>query len=81
LGCNTYSRNHRALFFENSEGIRETVRQKNYQQMIENFFVPKSRELTGEEFKNQIFMQDGASLHTAKATLELLKKIFWEPNY
>jgi hypothetical protein len=57
------------------------VRQKNYQQLIENFFVPKSRELTGEEFKNQIFMQDGASLHTAKATLELLKKIFWEPNY
>jgi len=39
-------------FFENSKGIRSTVRQENYQQMIENFFVPKLKELTDEEFEN-----------------------------
>ena len=44
--------------------------------MIENYFVPELKELVGENFKNQIFMQDGASSHTAKKTLELLKKYF-----
>jgi hypothetical protein len=79
-------------FFENSEGVRETVRQENYRQMIENDFVPKLKELTVDEFEDQIFMQDGATPHTAKATLELLKKYFgsriisyktenfWPPN-
>ncbi len=64
------------LFFLNSEGVRETVRQENYRQMIENYFVPKLNELTGDEFEDQIFMQDGATPHTAKSTLELLKKYF-----
>jgi len=64
-------------FFENSDGVRETVKQSNYQHMIENYFVPKLvPELVGNDFKNQVFMQDGASPHTAKATLELLKKHF-----
>ncbi len=62
-------------FFENSDGKRETVRQENYQKMIDTFFVPKLRELVGDDFKNQVFMQDGASPHTAKATLDLLKNI------
>jgi hypothetical protein len=54
--------------------------------------VPKLKELVGDDFENQVFMQDGASPHTAKATLELLKKHFgsriisnksefiWPPN-
>jgi hypothetical protein len=37
--------------------------------MIENYFVPKLKELVGNDFENQIFMQDRASPHTAKATL------------
>ncbi len=64
-------------FFENSNGKRETVRQENYQQMIENYFVPTLQGLVGEEeFENQIFMQDGASPHTARNTMILLEKYF-----
>ncbi len=68
------------------------MRQENYRQMIENYFVPKLKELTGDEFERQIIMQDVATPHTAKATLEFLKKHFgnriisyktenlWPPN-
>ncbi len=31
--------------------------------MIENYFVPKLKELVGSDFENQIIMQDGAA-HT-----------------
>jgi hypothetical protein len=49
--------------------------------MIENYFVPKLRDLVGDKFGDQIFMQDGASPHTAKQTMELLKKYFGEKKY
>jgi hypothetical protein len=45
-----------SCFFENSQGIRETEQQENYRKMIENYFVPKLKELTGDEFEHQIFM-------------------------
>ncbi len=57
------------IFFENSDGVRETVKQSHYQ-YIENYFVPKLKELVGNGSENQIFMQDGVSPHTAKATPE-----------
>ncbi len=65
-------------FFENSNEERIIVNQSNYQNMIENYFVPKLRDLVGDKFDDQIFMQDGASPHTAKQTMELLKKYFGE---
>ena len=65
-------------FFENSNQEKTIVNQINYQNMIENYFVPKLKDLVGENFNNQIFQQDGASSHTAKKTLDLLKKYFDE---
>ncbi len=65
-------------FFENSNEEKITVNQSNYQNMLENYFIPKLREMVGDKFGDQIFMQDGASSHTAKQTMELLKKYFGE---
>jgi hypothetical protein len=42
--------------------------------MIENYFVPELRDKVGNNFDEQIFVQDGASPHTAKKTMELLEK-------
>ncbi len=63
-------------FFENSDGKRETVRQENYRKMVDTSFVPKLRELFSDDFENQILTRDGVSPHTAKTTLDLLKKYF-----
>jgi len=63
-------------FFENSSGVRETVNQTNYQNMIKSYFVPKLKDFTGNKFKDQIFMQDGASPHTAIKSIKLLQTIF-----
>lgn len=46
--------------------------------MIEYYFIPKLKELVGDKFDEQVFQQDGASSHTAKNTLDLLKKYFNE---
>jgi len=62
-------------FFENSNQERIIVNQTNYQNMIENYFVPELRKRVGDRFNEQIFMQD-TSPHTAKKTMELLEKIF-----
>ncbi len=66
-------------FFENSEGIRETERQTNYQHMIENYFVPKLKELVGSDFESQIFMQDGASPHSQNH-FRTPEEVFWHKN-
>jgi hypothetical protein len=63
-------------FFENSEGERQTVNQQNYQSMIKNFFVPQLKEKFGDNLSEHIFCQDGASCHTSKSSLELLKTYF-----
>jgi hypothetical protein len=44
--------------------------------MVDTSFVPKLRELFSDDFENQILTRDGVSPHTAKATLDLLKKYF-----
>jgi hypothetical protein len=63
--------------FEDSKGIRETVKQSNYQYMIENYFVIRlTSQRNGRHFVNQIFIEDSARPHTVKATLDLLKKQF-----
>ncbi len=65
-------------FFEDSNEKKIVVNQSNYQNMIENYFVPELRNKVGNNFDEQIFMQDGASPHTAKKTMELLEKFFGE---
>ena len=57
-------------FFEDSNSKRITVNQLTYQNMLEKFFIPKLRSITGEKFKDQIFQQDGASPHTVKSTMD-----------
>ncbi len=42
----------------------------HYQYIIENYFVPKFKQPVGNDFENQIFMQDRVSPHTAKAIPE-----------
>jgi hypothetical protein len=65
-------------FFENSNEEKIVVNQSNYQNMIENYFVPELRNKVGNDFDEQIFMQDCASPHFAKKTMELLEKYFGE---
>jgi hypothetical protein len=65
-------------FFEDRNGKRTSVNQNTYQEMISNYFIPKLHELCGLDISNQVFMQDGASPHTAKATLNFLRSYFGE---
>ncbi|GFX12707.1 DUF4817 domain-containing protein [Trichonephila clavipes] len=60
-------------FFKNDEGHNVTVYGDRYKAMITNFFVP---ELNKHEVQELWFQQDGATCHTARATIDLLKDTF-----
>lgn len=60
-------------FFEDVDGQPETVNGALYRTMIENFLRPHV-----ENNQNIWFQQDGATAHTARATMELLHNIFGE---
>ncbi|GFV83698.1 uncharacterized protein TNCV_2554861 [Trichonephila clavipes] len=45
--------------------------------MITNFFIP---ELNNYDVQELWFQKDGATFHTARATIDLLKDTFGEPN-
>ncbi|GFX69406.1 uncharacterized protein TNCV_1547371 [Trichonephila clavipes] len=55
-------------FFKNDEGHNVTVNGDPYRAMITNFFIP--------ELNNLWLQQDGATCHTARATIDLLKDTF-----
>ncbi|GFT77823.1 uncharacterized protein TNCV_4388001 [Trichonephila clavipes] len=57
-------------FFKNDEGHNVTVNGDRYRAMITNFFVP---ELNNHDVQELWFQQDGATCHTARATIDLLK--------
>ncbi|GFX35808.1 putative DD41D transposase [Trichonephila clavipes] len=57
-------------YFKNDEGHNVTVNGGRYRAMITNFFIP---ELNNQELW---FQQDGATCHTARATIDLLKDTF-----
>ena len=61
-------------FFENSEGQSETVKSKNYIDMLRTKLVPvlKRKKI----MTKVIFQQDGAPPHTSNATLSWLKTQF-----
>ncbi len=46
--------------------------------MINEFFVP---ELDDVDVDDLWFQQDGATCHTANATIDLLKENFWRAHY
>ncbi|GFV35192.1 uncharacterized protein LOC103524116 [Trichonephila clavipes] len=60
-------------FFKNDEGHNVTVNGDRYRAMITNFFNP---ELNNHDVQELWFQQDGATCHTARATIDLLKDTF-----
>ncbi|GFV38725.1 putative transposase [Trichonephila clavipes] len=60
-------------FFKNDEGHNVTVNGVRYREMITNFFIP---ELNNHDVQELWFQQDGATCHTARATIDLLKDTF-----
>ncbi|GFT93627.1 uncharacterized protein TNCV_677581 [Trichonephila clavipes] len=55
-------------FFKNDEGHNVTVNGDRYRSMITNFFIP---ELNNHDVQELWFQQDGATCHTARATIDL----------
>ncbi|GFT24350.1 DUF4817 domain-containing protein [Trichonephila clavipes] len=62
-----------SYFFKNDEGHNVTVDGDRYRAMITNFFIP---ELNNHDVQELWFQQDGATCHTARATIDLLKDTF-----
>ncbi|GFV32948.1 transposase [Trichonephila clavipes] len=60
-------------FFKNDEGHNVTVNGDRYRAKIINFFIP---ELNNHDVQELWFQQDGATCHTARATIDLLKDTF-----
>ncbi|GFV83924.1 transposable element Tc3 transposase [Trichonephila clavipes] len=60
-------------FFKNYKGHNVTVNGDRYRAMITNFFIP---ELNNHHVQELWFQQDGATCHTARATIDLLKDTF-----
>ncbi|GFT01131.1 transposable element Tcb2 transposase [Trichonephila clavipes] len=60
-------------FFKNDEGHNVTVNGDRYRAMITNFFIP---ELNNHDVLELWFQLDGATCHTARATIDLLKDTF-----
>ncbi|GFT26758.1 transposable element Tc3 transposase [Trichonephila clavipes] len=60
-------------FFKNDEGHNVTVNGDRYRAMITNFFIP---ELSNHDVQELWFQQDGATCHTARAPIDLLKDTF-----
>ncbi|GFW92371.1 uncharacterized protein TNCV_4920001 [Trichonephila clavipes] len=60
-------------FFKNDEGNNVTVNGVRYRAMITNFFIP---ELSNHDVQELWFQPDGATCHTARAIINLLKDTF-----
>ncbi|GFY20003.1 putative DD41D transposase [Trichonephila clavipes] len=60
-------------FFKNDAGRNVTVNGDRYRAMITNFFIP---ELNNHDVQELWFQQEGATCHTALATIDLLKDTF-----
>ncbi|GFV85433.1 putative transposase [Trichonephila clavipes] len=60
-------------YFKNDEGHNVTVNGDRYRAMITNFFIP---ELNNHDVQELWFQQDGATCHTGRATIDLLKDTF-----
>ncbi|GFV01224.1 transposable element Tc3 transposase [Trichonephila clavipes] len=60
-------------FFKNDEGHNVTVNGDRCRAMITSFFIP---ELNNHAVQELWFQQEGATCHTARATIDLLKDTF-----
>ncbi|GFV44035.1 transposable element Tc3 transposase [Trichonephila clavipes] len=61
------------ILLKNDEGHNVTVNGDRYRAMNTNFFIP---ELNNHDVQELWFQQDGATCHTARATIDLLKDTF-----
>ncbi|GFV01480.1 transposable element Tcb2 transposase [Trichonephila clavipes] len=59
------------ILLQNDEGHNVPVNGDRYRAMITNFFIP---ELNNHDVQELWFQQDGAICHTARATIDLLRK-------
>lgn len=62
-------------FFEDGHGIAVTVNSERYVEMITNFFSPELRRRR-VPFRRVWFQQDGATAHTARATMNVIRPLF-----
>ncbi|GFX30640.1 putative transposable element [Trichonephila clavipes] len=62
-----------SYFFKTDEGHNVIVNGDRFRAMITNFFIP---ELNNRDVQELWFQQDGATCHTARATIDLLKDTF-----
>ena len=63
------------FFFENEQGEAVTVNDERYRAMLNEFLFTKIEE---EDIGNILRQQDGATCHTAEATLDVLRPDFEE---
>ncbi|GFU57898.1 uncharacterized protein TNCV_2488821 [Trichonephila clavipes] len=61
------------ILLQNDEGHNVAVNDDRYRAMITNLFIP---ELSNHDVQELWFQQDGATYHTARATIDLLKDTF-----
>ncbi|GFW48402.1 transposase [Trichonephila clavipes] len=71
--CSLWAGGIIGAYFKNDEGHNVTVNGDRYRAMITNFFIP---ELNNHDVQELWFQQDGATCHTARATIDLLKDTF-----
>ena len=62
-------------WFEDGDGRTVTVNQENYRTIVRKFYASVTRR-RGIDINRQWFMQDGATPHTANATLEPMAQKF-----
>lgn len=63
------------FFFENPRGQATNVNGENYRRMIPDFFLPNLRAHPSYS-SHTWFQQDGATAHTARASMNLLQENF-----
>ena len=61
------------MLFENEQGEAVTVTADRYRAMLNEFLFTKTE---GDDIDNIWFEQDGATCHTAEATLYVLRPVF-----
>ena len=62
-----------SFFFKNEKGVAVTVNADRYRAMLNEFLFMKIEE---EDIGNIWFPEDGATCHTAEATLDVLRHVF-----
>lgn len=60
-------------FFKDEDGANVTVNGERYRDMVEGWFLPN---VATQDLEHYWFQQDGATCHTSRQTIDLLKETF-----